>query len=62
MRIIRQGIVPELMRVVQAECRHCKALFEFHVAEAFLVEDRRDGDYHEIKCPCCSELVRKAVK
>ena len=62
MKILRQGIRPKMMEKFEAECRHCKTLFEFHRVEAQLIIDGRDGNYQQIACPTCGENVRVADK
>lgn len=38
-------------------CAHCSSLLRFQRKEAKLVEDQRDGDYYEIRCPVCGEPI-----
>lgn len=60
MKIIKQGKIPELEEY-KLTCRNCKCQFEFQRHEAKYVSDQRDGDFLQIACPCCHQLLTTSV-
>ena len=53
MKIIKKGVIPS--DAYKMECRYCKAVFEFTKSETNVVFDQRDGNFMQLKCPCCSK-------
>jgi len=58
MKIIKRGSDPRT-EPIQATCRNCQTIFEFHLMEAKYSSDQRDGDFYSIACPVCNQTVTK---
>lgn len=58
MKIIHQGVRPS-ERMLRVTCRSCATRFEFTTGEADRHHsgDYRDGEFWQIKCPTCEQIV-----
>jgi ribosomal protein S27E len=61
MKIIQRGSDPRA-EPIQATCRNCQTVFEFHPLEAKYSSDQRDGDFYSIGCPVCGQTVYKDAR
>lgn len=60
MKIIKPGN-PRAERKFRTDCATCEARIEFSEREGKVVRDSRDGDYIQVKCPCCSSPITVAL-
>lgn len=60
MQIVKRGEAPE-EKVIDATCVRCRTEVRFRVGEAKYVNDQRDGDFYQVKCPVCTSLITKYV-
>ena len=56
MKIIKKGTPPD-KEIFRGTCHYCKTEVEFERGEGTYRSCQKDGDWCEVKCPVCKNVI-----
>ena len=62
MKIIVEGNRDRIRRIIRFTCSACGCVWEADKSEYTYSYDQRDGEYSNMRCPCCGNTTYGAYK